>query len=81
VADDVQLRNGDLVLVRRGKTYFAVVANCAARQVAIEPCDPRISDRLVRPSEILQVYRPVGRPRDNADRTLRPAPRQLRFDE
>jgi len=81
MADDVQLRNGDLVLVRRGKTFFAVVSSCAARQVAIEPCDPTIHDRLVRPSEILQVYRPVGRPGDASGQRLRPTPRQLRLDD
>jgi len=81
VADPVQLLNGDVVLVRRHGAYFAVVTNAGARRVAVEPCDPAIKDRIVRPSEIDQVYRPVGRPGDSSGCRLRPSPRQLRLDD
>jgi hypothetical protein len=81
MADGLELRSGDLVLVRRATTFFAVVTNCTARQVAIEPCDQAVPDRLIRPGEILQIYRPVGRPADPPSRRLRPSPRQLRLDE
>jgi hypothetical protein len=79
VADVVQIRSGDLVLVRRGGLYVAWVQRAGAREVAIERCDRSIPDRRVRVDEVQAVYRMVGRP--GLQQRLRPSPRQLRLDD
>ena len=78
--EPVEIRDGDVVLVRRSGAYFAVVQRAGARVLAIEPCDRAIPDRRVRVDEVAAVYRRIGRPARNDER-LRPSPRQLTLDE
>jgi len=78
--DAVRPQKGDVVMVNRVRTFFALVERVDGRRLAIRPLDPRIDDTLVRPHEIVQVYRAVGRPARPPKR-LRPSPRQLRLDD
>jgi hypothetical protein len=80
VAEPVEIRDGDIVHVHRVELYYARVARAGARDVVIQPLDPRIRDRRIRLSEITRVFREVGTP-GAAPVRLRPSPRQLRFDE
>ena len=80
MADEVDIRDGDLVLVSRGTTYVAWVQRAGAANLLISPCDRSIPDRRVRRDEIQAVYRRIGRP-GTAPGRLRPSPRQLRLDD
>jgi hypothetical protein len=80
MADPVTVKDGDLVLVRRGGLFIAWVQRASARELIIEPCDRAIPDRRIRIDEVAAVYRHVGRPGPVPGR-LRPSPRQLRLDE
>ena len=80
MAEPVEIRDGDVVLVRRGGAYFAVVQRAGASVLVIEPCDRAIPDRRVRVDEVAAVYRQVGPPARTEGR-LRPSPRQLRLDD
>jgi hypothetical protein len=80
VADPVETRDGDIVLVHRVELYYARVERAGAREVVIQPLNPRIPDRRVRVEEIRRVFRDVGTP-SAAPRHLLPSPRQLRFDD
>jgi hypothetical protein len=80
MAEPVEIRDGDLVMVGRAGLYIAVVLRAGARDLVIEPCDPSIPDKLVRLDEVRAVYRNIGRPAAPEQR-LRPSPRQLRLDE
>jgi hypothetical protein len=76
----VELRVGDVVLVNRSTTYLARVEHVAPRRISIAPADSRVRDRVIKPDEIVDVYRRVGRPRP-APARLRPSPKQLRLDD
>jgi hypothetical protein len=78
MAEPVSAREGDVVMVRRGRTYLAVVQRAAATELAVLPCDPTVPDRRVRVTEVLAVYRNIGRPAQPPKR-LRPSA-QLRLD-
>jgi hypothetical protein len=78
MAEPVTVQAGDIVMVRRGQTYVAVVQRASATELAVMPCDPRIPDRRVRIGEVIGVYRNIGRPGESPKR-LRPSP-QLRLD-
>jgi hypothetical protein len=78
MAEPVTVQAGDIVMVRRGQTYVAVVQRASATELAVMPCDPRVPDRRVRVSEVIRVYRNVGKP-GAPPRKLRPSP-QLRLD-
>jgi hypothetical protein len=80
VAEEVEIRDGDIVQVRRVELYYARVERAGARDVVIQPLDPRIADRRVRLTEITRVFREIGVP-GSAPLRLRPSPRQLRLDE
>ena len=80
MADPVEIRDGDVVLVHRVELFYARVERAGARDLVVEPMDPRIRDRRVRVDEVRQVYRPIGRPGPPPTR-LRPSPRQLRLDD
>jgi hypothetical protein len=78
MAEPVTVRPGDIVMVRRGQVYVAVVQRASATEVVVMPCDPRVPDRRVRLAEVIGVYRNLGRPGETPKR-LRPSP-QLRLD-
>jgi hypothetical protein len=78
MAEPVTIQDGDVVMVRRADTFFAVVQRATATELAIMPCDPARRDRRVRVSEVIGVYRHVGAPAA-PPRKLRPSP-QLRLD-
>ena len=78
--DPAEIRDGDIVQVHRVELYYARVERAGARNVVIQPLDPRISDRRVRIEEIKRVFRDVGMPAAAPGRLL-PSPRQLRFDD
>jgi hypothetical protein len=80
MADPVEIRDGDLVLVNRAGLYVAWVQRAGARDLVIEPCDRSILDGRVRIDEVQAVYRFAGSPA-RTDGRLRPSPRQLRFDD
>jgi hypothetical protein len=80
VSEPVEIRDGDLVLVNRAGLYVAWVQRAGARDLVIEPCDRSITDTRVRIDEVQAVYRLAGRP-VRIEGRLRPAPRQLRFDD
>jgi hypothetical protein len=80
MAEPVEIRDGDLVLVRRAGLYVAWVQRAGARDLVVEPCDRSIPDNRVRIDEVQAVYRLAGRPRQ-ADGRLQPAPRQLSLDD
>ena len=80
MADAAHVRDGDIVGVHRVELYYAPVERAGARDVVIQPVDPRIPDRRVRMEEIRRVYRHVGAPGAIPARLL-PSPRQLRFDD
>ncbi len=75
-----EIRDGDIVLIHRVELYYARVERAGARNVVIQPLDPRISDRRVRIEEIKRVFRDFGMPAAAPGRLL-PSPRQLRFDD
>jgi hypothetical protein len=79
MADRVDVRDGDIVLVQRVEMFYARVERAGPRDVVIQPLDPRIVDRRVRLTEIRRVFRDVGVP-GLAPSQLRPGPRQLRLD-
>lgn len=79
MADPVEIRDGDIVLVHRVELYYARVERAGPRDVLIQPLDPRIADSRVRLAEIKRVFRDVGVP-GIAPSRLRPGPRQLRLD-
>jgi hypothetical protein len=79
MADPVEIRDGDIVLVHRVELYYARVERGRPRDVLIQPLDPRIADSRVRLTEIKRVFRDVGVPGISPSR-LRPGPRQLRLD-
>ena len=79
--DPAEIRDGDIVLVRRVELFYAVVERAGARDVVVRPLDPRIRDRRVRVEEIRRVFRDVGAPAAAAPGRLLPSPRQLRFDD
>ena len=78
MADGVTVQPGDIVMVRRGETYVAVVQRASASELIVMPCDPRVPDRRVRVGEVIGVYRNLGRPAA-PPKKLRPSP-QLRLD-
>lgn len=80
MAEPVDIRDGDIVQVHRVELYYARVERAGAREVVIQPLDPRIGDRRVRLAEIKRVFREVGVPGVVPVR-LRPSPRQLRLDD
>jgi hypothetical protein len=80
MADRVDVRDGDIVLVQRVELYYARVERAGARDVVIQPLDPRIVDSRIRLTEIRRVFRDIGVPGTVASR-LRPGPRQLRLDD
>jgi len=80
MAEAVDVRNGDVVLVRGVTTFIAMVQRVSPRRLVVEPCDPSIRERAIRPEQVITVYRAVGRPRA-VPRRLEPSPRQLRLDE
>jgi hypothetical protein len=80
MADPVEIRGGDIVQVHRVELYYARVERAGARDVVIQPLDPRIPDRRVRVEEVKRVFRDVGVP-GGAPTRLLPSPRQLRFDD
>ena len=75
-----EIRDGDIVQIHRVELYFARFERAGARDVVIQPLNPRIPDRRVRVEEIRRVFRDVGIPRPVPGRLL-PSPRQLRFDD
>ena len=79
MADPVDVRDGDIVLVHRVELYYARVERAGPRDMAVRPLDPRVVDRCVRLSEIKRVFRDVGAP-GIAPSRLGPGPRQLRLD-
>lgn len=79
MADRVDVRDGDIVLIQRVALYYARVERAGPRDVVVRPLDPRIVDRRVRLTEIKRVFRDVGAP-GIAPSRLRPGPRQLRLD-
>ena len=79
MADPVQVRDGDIVLVHRVELYYARVERAGPRDVVVQPLDPRVLDRRVRVTEIKRVFRDVGVPGSVPSR-LRPGPRQLRLE-
>jgi hypothetical protein len=78
MAEPVTVQAGDVVMVRRKTTFFAVVQRATATELIVMPCDPALPDRRVRVTEIAAVYRNVGAP-GAPPRRLRPSP-QLRLD-
>jgi len=80
MAEAVDLQRGDVVLVRGVTTFMAMVHRVSPRRLIIEPCDPSIRERAIRPEQVVTVYRAIGRPR-SGPRRLEPSPRQLRLDE
>jgi len=80
MAEPVEIRGGDIVQVHRVELYYARVERAGARDVVIQPLDPRIPDRRVRVEEVKRVFRDVGVPAGAPARLL-PSPRQLRFDD
>jgi hypothetical protein len=68
------------VQVHRVEVYYARVERAGARDLVIQPLNPRIPDRRVPVEEITRVFREVGIP-GPVPRRLRPSPRQLRFDD
>ena len=80
MADPVEIRDNDIVLVHRVELYYARVERAGARDLVVEPLDPRVPDRRVRVAEVKAVYRFVGAP-TTAPARLRPSPRQLRLDD
>ena len=78
--EPVGIRDGDIVQVDRAGLYYARVAHAGARDLVIQPLDPRVADRRVRLTEIRRVFRDVGAPGGSPLRVT-PSPRQLRFDE
>jgi hypothetical protein len=78
MADPVTVQAGDVVMVRRRMTFFAVVQRATATEVVVMPCDPALPDRRVRLTEVTAVYRNIGVP-GAPPRRLRPSP-QLRLD-
>src|SRR4051795_11187567 len=78
MADRVDVRDGDIVLVHRVELYYARVERDGPRDVVVQPLDPRIVDRRIRRTEIKRVFRDVGVP-GIAPSRLRPGPRQLRL--
>jgi hypothetical protein len=80
MADPAEIRDGDIVQVHRVELYYALVERAGARDLVIQPLDPKIPDRRVRIAEIKRVYRDVGAPGAAPGRLL-PSPRQLRFDD
>ena len=78
--DPAEIRDGDIVQVHRVELYFARVERAGARDLVIQPLDPRIGDRRVRVEEVRRVYRDVGAP-GAAPARLLPSPRQLRFED
>jgi predicted phosphodiesterase len=73
MADPVEIRDGDIVLVHRVELYYARVERGRPRDVLIQPLDPRIADSRVRLTEIKRVFRDVGVPGISPSR-LRPGP-------
>jgi hypothetical protein len=80
MAEPVDIRDGDVVLVHRVELYYARVERAGPRDLVIQPMDSRIGDRRVRVDEVRQVYRAIGRPAPPPTR-LQPSPRQLRLDD
>jgi hypothetical protein len=80
VAEPGEIRAGDIVQVHRVELYYARVGRAGAREVVIQPLNPRSPDRRVRVEEIRRVFRDVGVPRAVPGRLL-PSPRQLRLDD
>jgi len=80
MAEAVDVQSGDVVLVRGVTTFMAMVQRVSPRRLAIEPCNPAIRERAIRPEQVITVYRAIGRAR-SAPRRLQPSPRQLRLDE
>jgi hypothetical protein len=78
MAEPVTIQAGDIVMVRRGQMFLALVQRASATELAIMPCDPALPDRRVRVSEVTAVYRNIGAPAA-PPRRLRPSP-QLRLD-
>jgi hypothetical protein len=78
MAGSVTVQDGDLVMVRRGGTYVAIVQRARATELAIMPCDPTIPDRRIKVTEVIAVYRNIGAPAD-PPRRLRPS-LQMRLD-
>jgi hypothetical protein len=78
MADVVTVQAGDVVMIRRQTTFFAVVQRASATELVVMPCDPALPDRRVRITEVTAVYRNVGVP-GAPPRRLRPSP-QLRLD-
>jgi hypothetical protein len=78
MAEAVTVQAGDVVIVRRRTTFFAVVQRASATELVVMPCDPALPDRRVRITEVAAVYRNVGVP-GAPPRRLRPSP-QLRLD-
>lgn len=79
MADRVDIRDGDIVLVHRVELYYARVERAGPRDIVVQPLDPQIVDRRVRLTEIKRVFCDVGVPGIVPSR-LRPGPRQLRLD-
>jgi hypothetical protein len=79
VPGPAEIRDGDIVLIHRVELYYARVERAGARDVVIQPLNPRIPDRRAPVEEIRRVFRDVGTPSPAARRLL-PTPRQLRFD-
>jgi hypothetical protein len=78
MAEPVTVKAGDVVMVARGQTFFAVVQRASASELVVMPCDPRVPDRRVKVTEVLGVYRNLGKPAA-PPRKLRPSP-QMRLD-
>jgi hypothetical protein len=78
MAEPVTVQAGDIVMVRRAETYVAVVQRATATELMVMPCDPRVPDRRVRITEVIAVYRNLGKP-GAPPKKLRPSP-QLRLD-
>jgi hypothetical protein len=78
MTERVTVKAGDVVMIGRARTFFAVVERASATELAVMPCDPRVPDRRVKVSEVLAVYRNVGKPAA-PPRKLRPSP-QMRLD-
>jgi hypothetical protein len=76
--EPVTVKAGDVVMIGRSRTFFAVVQRASASELAVVPCDPRVPDRLVKVTEVLGVYRNVGKPAA-PPKKLRPSP-QMRLD-
>jgi hypothetical protein len=57
VPEPAEIRAGDIVQVHRVDLYYARVERAGAREVVIQPLNPRIPDRRVRVEEIRRRWR------------------------